>query len=72
MFGPDILANRDADFFRAEEQRRGGAAGLEVAVLVEDIVGGQQRLEGFRDRRAGLEQGLCEWSHGLVGRFRSR
>ncbi len=41
---PDVLADRDAQAHALELERRHGAGRLEVAVLVEDVVGGQQRL----------------------------
>ena len=41
---PDVLADRDPDAMLAELDQRTGAAGLEVALLVEDAVVGQQDL----------------------------
>ena len=59
---PDVLADRDAD---ARGRRRcstsGPVAGLEVAALVEDVVGRQQALavDGRRARpRAGRDRGV--------------
>ena len=45
-----------------------GASRLEVAVLVEDVIGRQQRLEKFAHRLSPLEKrrGVEEWLAGLV------
>ena len=54
---PDVFADGDADLFAAEDQRHHAPRRLEVAVLVENIVGGQKRLVRFRNRRARLQEG---------------
>ncbi len=51
-------------FFVAEHQGGDAARRLEIAVFVEDIVGGQKRFMRFRDRRARLQQG-----GGIMKRF---
>ena len=56
MFRPNIFANSHADFFAARIKRFGPTSRLEVAVFIEHIVSGQERLMGFANRFAFLEQ----------------
>ena len=54
---PDILADRQADFVPVEIDRRVFLCRLEIAVLVEDIVGREQGLEDEARRSAFFENG---------------
>src|SRR5438477_4351670 len=56
MFGPNIFANSHADFFAARIKCFGPTSRLEVAVFIEHIVSGQERLMGLANRFAFLEQ----------------
>ena len=66
--GPDVFADGDADLFAAEDQRRDAPRRLEVAILVENIVGGQKRLMRLRHRRAGLQEGggIVKWLSAIL------
>src|ERR1700724_509813 len=56
MFGPNILANRRADFFPVEIERLDVGRRLEIAVLIENIVSRQERFVGFANRLTAYEQ----------------
>ena len=56
MLRPNVLANGDADSFPVNIERLDGLGRLEVALLIENIVGGQKRFVSFTDRLAPLEQ----------------
>src|SRR5436190_4852373 len=64
MFRPNIFTNGHADFFAVDINRLDPAGRLEVTLLVENVVGGQQGLVTFADRLAPLEQ-----SSGVTERF---
>src|SRR5438552_1342034 len=56
MFRPNILANRHADFFSVEIERFDPCRGLKITVLIEDVVGRQERFVRFANRLAAYEQ----------------
>src|SRR6266496_1952427 len=56
MFCPNVLANCHADFFPVDVKWLNAVGGLEVALLVEDIISGQERFVYFADRLATLKQ----------------
>src|ERR1700757_2512867 len=64
MFRPDIFTNGHADFSSLHIKRLDAVGGLEVTLLVEDIISGQKRFVRFADRFAPLEQ-----SGGVAERF---
>jgi septum formation protein len=69
---PDVLADRDADFFAVEREDGGrDGGGLEVAVFVEDVVGGQETFPRVADDSAVLAEsgGVEEAAAGGGGIF---
>src|SRR5205814_10471361 len=59
MFGPNILANGYTDFFPVQMERLDVRRGLEVTVLIEDIVSWQKGFVRFADRLSAHEQRRC-------------
>ena len=55
MFGPNILANGDADFFPVQVERLDPRGRLEIAVLIENIVSRQKRFVRFANRLSAPE-----------------
>src|SRR5262249_53461219 len=53
---PDVLTNRDADFFSSEIKRRNAIGRFKVTVFVENIISRQKTFVIFTDRLASLHQ----------------
>ncbi len=54
---PDVLANRDAEFYTVENERRDCLCRFEIAVFVKDIVGRQQTFIRAPDDFSVLQNG---------------
>ena len=68
---PDVLADADADARAGDVEQLGAVVRLEVAVLVEDVVGRQQRLaEALLDAAAAQQHRAVEERPAFVGRIR--
>jgi hypothetical protein len=69
---PHVLADADAELMSAQLQDLHAAVGLEVAVFVEDVVGGQERLvERVADASALHHHGAVEQRPPDFARVRS-
>ena len=67
---PDVFADADAEAAAAEVEHLRAVKRLEVAVLVEDVVGGQERLaEALVDAPVAKQRGAVEQRPSLVGRI---
>ena len=70
---PDVLTDADAEPHAADVEHLRAVERLEVAVFVEDVVGGQQRFaESVLDFAATNERGGVEERPPFVGRIRLR
>jgi hypothetical protein len=70
---PDVLADADAEPPAADVEHLRAVKRLEVAILVEDVVGGEQRLAEARiDAAAAQQRGAVEQRPPFVGRVRFR
>src|SRR4051812_20938784 len=63
MFSPDIFADRDADLFAAEIQRRNRTRRLEITVFIENIIGRQKGFVCFANWLSRFEEGcsIMKW-----------
>ena len=63
MFGPDIFANGDAEFFPAQVKWVHPAGRFKISVFIEDIVSGQERLvrRAYRFTRFKQGGGIVKW-----------
>src|ERR1700682_1881558 len=63
MFGPDIFANGDAEFFSPQVKWFNPAGRFKISVFIEDIVSGQERLvrRAYRFTRFKQGGGIVKW-----------
>src|SRR5438552_15437104 len=63
MFGPDIFANGDAEFFPAQVKWFHPAGRFKISVFIEDIVSGQERFVRRANRFTRFKQGggIVKW-----------
>src|SRR5207253_8400927 len=64
VFGPNVLANRYADFFPVNKKRLDALSRLKISLFIENDVSWQKRFVGFPDWFAAFEQ-----SRGVTKRF---